>query len=92
MPSGSFDELQRQALEMLKAQQEAYLDAVRAWQESVSSGQAKPAEPEIPPLDSFPNPSEIAEASAAFTAKLLDEQRRFMQQLSETLAESKKNR
>lgn len=92
MAGSSFDEYQRQALAMLKAQQEAYLEAVRAWQDATPKGRATPPWPEPPPVDTLPTPTEVAEASAEFAAKLLDEQSKFMRRLSDTLAATGKNR
>ncbi len=85
------DQLQRQALEMMRAQQEAYLEAIRTWTDSVTAGANIPW-PDAPAADTLPNASEVAEASAAFTAKLLEEQSKFMRQLSRTLAEANRKR
>jgi hypothetical protein len=92
MADSSISEYQRQALAMMKAQQEAYLDAVRAWKDASLAGRATPPWPEAPPIGSLPSASEVAEAYAEFAAKLLEEQSGFMRQLSETLAAASKNR
>jgi hypothetical protein len=77
-------EFQRRAREMLLAQQEAFLAAVRAWREGAGKGAAPWPEPNPPGLS--PKPEELAEASYAFAAKLLADQSRFMQELSKTMA------
>jgi hypothetical protein len=82
-------EFQRRAREMLLAQQEAFLAAVKAWREGTSKG--APAWPEPDPPGLNPKPEELAEASYAFAAKLLADQSRFMQELSKTMAKRSEN-
>src|SRR5262245_57455736 len=77
-------EFQRRAREMLRAQQEAYLAAVKAWREGAGKGAPPWPEPGAPGLG--PRPEELAEASYAFAAKLLADQSQFMQELSKTMA------
>ena len=83
------EDFQEQALAMIREQQEAYLEAVKAWLEAAESarGQRKPPWPEPPSFEPLPNPAEVAEVSYAFAAKLLAEQSRFMERLSEVIAE-----
>ena len=82
-------ELQRRAREMLRAQQEAFLAAVKAWREGAGKGAPSWPEPSLP--DFRPRPDELAEASYAFAAKLLADQSRFMQELSKTMATRNEN-
>ena len=77
-------EFQRRAREMLRAQQAAFLAAVKAWREGASKG--APPWPEPSPPGMGPRPEELAEASYAFAAKLLADQSQFMQELSKTIA------
>ena len=77
-------EFQRRAREMLLAQQEAFLAAVKAWHENASKGGPAWPEPSAPAMS--PRPEELAEASYAFAAKLLADQSQFMQELSKTMA------
>jgi hypothetical protein len=77
-------EFQRRAREMLLAQQETFLAAVKAWREGAGKGAPPWPEPNPPGLS--PKPEELAEASYAFAAKLLADQSRFMQELSKTMA------
>lgn len=88
------DEFQSQMLEMLRAQQEAYLAAVKSWRDAVAaaeaSGSPPPPGPEPAP-PAMPTPSEMAEAYYAFAAKLLAEQSRFMEALSQAMAPPKKS-
>jgi len=80
----TFAEFQRRAREMLRAQQDAFLAAVKAWREG--AGKGAPPWPEPTPAGLSPRPEELAEASYAFAAKLLADQSRFMQELSKTMA------
>jgi hypothetical protein len=82
-------EFQRRAREMLRAQQDAFLAAVKAWRES--AGKGAPPWPEPSPPGLSPRPEELAEASYAFAAKLLADQSRFMQELSKTMAKRNEN-
>jgi hypothetical protein len=82
-------EFQRRAREMLRAQQDAFLAAVKAWREG--AGKGAPPWPEPSPPGLTPRPEELAEASYAFAAKLLADQSRFMQELSKTMAKRNEN-
>ena len=87
MPTDKTEEFQKQTLELLRSQQEAYLAAVKAWREAMSAGAAQaPAWPKFPSADLVPTPAEMAEASYAFAAKLLADQSRFMEELSRAMA------
>jgi hypothetical protein len=90
------DEFQEQTRELLRAQQEAYVAALKAWRENVASAMAAgvqpPPSPEPTPLDQLPNPLKMAEQSYAFAAKLLADQSRFMEELSKVIAPPEKKR
>jgi hypothetical protein len=87
MPTDKTEELQKQTLELLRAQQEAYLNAVKAWRDAMTAGAAQaPAWPQFPKMDLLPTPAEVAEASYSFAAKLLADQSRFMEELSRVMA------
>ena len=77
-------EFQRRAREQLRAQQQAFLDAVKAWREG--AGKGGPAWPEPAAFGLSPKPEELTEASYAFAAKLLADQGRFMQELSQAMS------
>jgi hypothetical protein len=82
-------EFERRARDLLRAQQEAFLVAVKAWRESASTG--APVWPSGP-LGLSPKPEELAEASYVFAAKLLADQSRFMQELSNAMTKEEKHR
>ena len=87
MPTDKTEEFQKQTLDLLRAQQEAYLNAVKAWRETMAAGAAQaPPWPKLPTVDMLPTPAEVAEASYAFAAKLLADQSRFMEELSRAMA------
>lgn len=91
----SAEEFQKQTLEFLKAQQDAYLEAIKTWRDAMSSGMKPPQAPEWPKppeLGELPNPDEAVEASYAFAAKLLAEQSRFMEALGKAMSGSKGKR
>ena len=86
------DDFQQQALDMLRAQQEAYVAAVKAWREALAAGEMQPPpSPEPTPMQMLPTPTEMAEAYYAFAAKLLADQSRFMEALSQAMSTPKKN-
>ena len=90
MGSDKTAEFQKQAQELLRAQQDAYVAAVKAWREAVAAAAAAgvqpPPSPQPAALDMLPTPNEVAEASYAFAAKLLADQSRFMEALSKAMA------
>jgi len=84
MASDKTDDFQNQARELIRAQQTAFLAAVKAWRESVAKGSPPPAWPK-PPADVLPTPAEVAEASYSFASKLLADQSRFMEELAKVI-------
>ena len=91
MAGNKTDEFQQQMLDLLHAQQDAYVTAVKAWRDSfVAAGAAggvqPPPWPAASPLDMLPTPAEVTEASYTFAAKLLADQSRFMEALSKAMA------
>ena len=94
MAADKSDDFQQQALDMLRAQQEAYVAAVKAWREALAAGEAAnvpPPSPQPTAMHMLPTHTEMAEAYYAFAAKLLAEQSRFMEALSQAMAAPKKN-
>lgn len=85
MASDKNQDFQAQARAMLKAQQDAFLAAVKTWRENAAKGAPAPAWPKPPALDSLPSATEVAEASYAFAAKVLADQSRFLDELSKAI-------
>lgn len=83
-------DFQKHAQELLRAQQDAYVTAVKTWREAVATAAAAgvqpPPSPTPTPLDMLPTPTEVAEASYAFAAKILADQSRFMDALSKAMS------
>jgi hypothetical protein len=77
-------EFQRRTREALRAQQEAYLAAVKAWREGATKS-PPPQQPQPKVETIAPSPNELAEAYYTFAAKLLADQSRFMEELSKTM-------
>ena len=87
MATDKTEEFQKHTLDLLRAQQDAYLNAVKAWREAMAAGAAQaPAWPKSPSTELLPTAAEVAEASYAFAAKLLADQSRFMEELSRAMA------
>ena len=88
--ANQIDEFQKQMRELLRAQQDAYVEAVTSWRKAVetasASGVKAPPAPNPTAVDMLPTPAEMAEASYAFAAKLLADQSRFMEALSKAMA------
>ena len=94
MATDPTEDLQKQTRELLRAQQEAYVAAVKQWRESLSAAGVDHAQPppwpQPMPLAMMPTPTEVAEAYYAFAAKLLADQSRFMEALSQAMAAPEK--
>ncbi len=94
MASHDTDQFQKQTREMLRAQQDAYVAAVKAWREAVATAAATGVQPPPSPspgtLGMLPTATELAEASYAFAATLLADQSRFMEALSQAMAAPEK--
>jgi hypothetical protein len=90
MAADPIEEFQQQTRELLRAQQESYVAAVKAWRESMAAAGADAAQPPpwpaVGPMQVLPTPNEMAEAYYAFAAKLLADQSRFMEALSQAMA------
>lgn len=94
MATDPTEDLQKQTRELLRAQQEAYVAAVKKWRESLTAAGVDHAQPppwpQPMPLQMMPTPTEVAEAYYAFAAKLLADQSRFMEALSQAMAAPEK--
>ena len=94
MPNSTAEEFQKQLREMLRAQQDAYVEAVKAWRDAVAKATATGTPPPPSPTPAaftMPTPTEMAEASYAFAAKLLADQSRFLEALSKAMTPDKKS-
>lgn len=85
MASDPTEDFQNQLRDALRAQQDAYLAAVKAWRDAAAQG-ASSMPPPAPAPFTLPTPAEIAQASYGFAAKLLADQSKFMEALSKAMA------
>lgn len=90
MADDKTEQFQKQTRELLRAQQETYVAAVKAWRESLAAAGhdavQPPQWPQPSPAQMLPTPTEVAEAYYAFAAKLYADQSRFMEALSQAMA------
>jgi 3-methyladenine DNA glycosylase AlkC len=78
--------IQEQVLDAIKRSQEAALQVVSSWSESVSKLATKlPDMPKLPSIDSLPKPGEITDEFFDFAKKLMASQQEFVKKLIETL-------
>jgi hypothetical protein len=74
--------LQDQVLDAIKQSQDAALQAVSAWSESVAKLAPKlPDIPKLPIADVVPKPRELSDQFFEFAQELLASQQRFVEQL-----------
>ena len=89
MATKEIEDFQKQALEMFRAQQEAYLNAVKAWRDAMSAAATPPpttpTPTPAPQFENMPTPAEIAEAGYTFASRLLADQSKFLEELGRTM-------
>lgn len=88
MATKEIEDFQKQTLEMFRAQQEAYLNAVKAWRDAMSTATTTPPTASAPAPAQFghiPTPAEMAEASYGFASRLLADQSRFLEELGRAM-------
>ncbi len=78
--------LQDEILNTVRKSQEAVIDAIRAWSESIQSITPKlPAVP-LPGADKLPKPEEVVASAYDFAEQLLASQRKFAEEVVKTTA------
>lgn len=70
---------QEQFLEAVRANQQAIVDAVSAWSQTVHA--YAPAAPQLPELDELPTPEQIIDNTFDLVEKLIEGQRQFARDL-----------
>jgi hypothetical protein len=90
MANPSLNPFQQQALEAMKQQQDAYLEAVRSWKAAsgAQAGFSTTTMPQMPTFDGVPDlptPAEVAEANQLFLTRVFEEQQRFFTALNDIL-------
>jgi hypothetical protein len=78
--------LQDEVLNTVRKSQEAVIDAIRTWSETIQSITPKlPAVP-VPGADKLPKPEEVVASAYDFTEQLLASQRRFAEEVVKATA------
>jgi hypothetical protein len=78
--------LQDEILNTVRKSQEAVIDAIRAWSETIQSITPKlPAVP-VPGADKLPKPEEVVASAYDFAEQLLASQRKFAEDVVKTTA------
>jgi hypothetical protein len=75
---------QEQFLEAVRANQQAIVDAVSAWSQTMQA--YAPAAPPVPDLDQLPKPEQIIDETFDLVEKLVSGQRRFARDLVKAAA------
>jgi 3-methyladenine DNA glycosylase AlkC len=75
-------DIQDQVLSAIKQSQDAALQAVSAWSESVAKQAPRlPDMPKLPMADALPKPGELSDQYFEFAQQLLTSQQKFVEQL-----------
>ena len=76
-------EIQSEILDMLRKSQEAVVDAIKLWADSVQSITASIPTPNLPYSDKLPKPEEFVASAYDFAEQLLASQRKFAENVLE---------
>jgi hypothetical protein len=77
MPSNPTQAVQNEVLNTVRKSQEAVIDAIKTWVETVQSITPKVPAVEIPYADKLPKPEEVVASAYDFAEQLLAGQRKF---------------
>ncbi|HEV2452488.1 MAG TPA: hypothetical protein VGS62_11250 [Streptosporangiaceae bacterium] len=80
------EEIQGQVLETIRKSQEAVVDAVRKWSDSVQSVTPSLPVPALPFADKLPSPADVVANAYDFAGQLLAAQRQFAEDVIEAAA------
>jgi hypothetical protein len=81
MPSNPTQDVQNEVLNTVRKSQEAVIDAIKTWVETVQSIAPKIPAVEIPYADKLPKPDEIVASAYDFAEQLLASQRKFAEEV-----------
>lgn len=80
-------ELQGQVLDAVRKSQEAVVDAIRTWADTVQAvATSLPSVPSVPFADKLPKPSELVANAYDFAEQLLATQRKFAEDVLDATA------
>ena len=71
------EELQAQVLDGIRKSQEAVIDGMRTWAETIQQLVPGTAQAAVPRSDQLPSPTEVVDSVFDFAAQLLDAQRKL---------------
>jgi hypothetical protein len=71
------EELQAQVLDGIRKSQEAVIDGMRSWAETIQQLVPGTAQAALPRTDQLPTPTEVVDSVFDFAAQLLDAQRKL---------------
>jgi hypothetical protein len=80
---GSGQEIQSDVLEAIRKSQEAVVDAIKRWADTVQSIMPSIPTPDLPYSDKLPKPEDLVASAYNFTEELLTAQRKFAEGLLE---------
>ncbi|MGD0245336.1 MAG: hypothetical protein ABSB59_34140 [Streptosporangiaceae bacterium] len=78
--------LQDEVLNTVRKSQEAVIDAIRTWSETIQSITPKLPSVPVPGADKLPKPEEVVASAYDFAEKLLASQRKFAEELVKATA------
>jgi hypothetical protein len=78
--------LQDEVLNTVRRSQEAVIDAIRTWSETVQSITPKLPSVPVPGADQLPRPEEVVASAYDFAEKLLASQRKFAEEVVKATA------
>ena len=81
MPSNPTQAVQNEVLNTVRKSQEAVIDAIKTWVETVQSITPKVPAVEIPYADKLPKPEEVVASAYDFAEQLLAGQRKFAEEI-----------
>ena len=81
MASNPTQAVQNEVLNTVRKSQEAVIDAIKTWVETVQSITPKVPAVEIPYADKLPKPEEVVASAYDFAEQLLASQRRFAEEV-----------
>jgi hypothetical protein len=78
--------LQDEVLNTVRKSQEAVIDAIRTWSETIQSITPKLPSVPVPGADKLPKPEEVVASAYDFAEKLLASQRKFAEEVVKATA------
>ena len=86
MPSNPAQNLQEEFLNAVRKSEEAVIDAIKTWVETVQSITPKVPSVQVPGADKLPKPQEVVANAYDFAEQLLATQRKFAEEVVKATA------